>query len=320
MKKGLAITLITCAVLFILGLILFVIGLNAGGSIGFNIDYKHHKLTTAKDMEMKTGEQEVGAFSNIDITTSAADLTIVEGDSYKVKYKLYENVEPTIGVENDTLKISVKDDRGTVLNILTTDDNSPKIEITVPKGTKLFDVSINTDAGDLNIDGFTIATLNIESDAGDFNLKNLTSTSIKIKADAGDLDLADTTTERFEIESNAGDINVTGLTADTVKMDFDAGDIKVLDSEIKNYKAELSAGDMDLKNIKGDNFEIDADYGDVEVEIIGEEADYNIDIDVSAGDAEINNKDVKNSYSASANTDKSLKINTDAGDVEVSFK
>ena len=77
---------------------------------------------------------------------------------------------------------------------------------------------------------------------------------------------------------------------------------------------------MKLKNIKGDNFDIDADYGDIDLEIAGEEADYNIDIDVSAGDVEINDKDVKSHYSSNSNTDKTLKINTDAGDVEVSFR
>ena len=73
MKKGLAITLIGCVVLFILGLILFFVGLNAGGSIGFNVDFKNHEVSTAKDYKLNTGEQEVSAFSNIDINASAIE-------------------------------------------------------------------------------------------------------------------------------------------------------------------------------------------------------------------------------------------------------
>ena len=321
MKKGLAITLIGCVVLFILGLILFFVGLNAGGSIGFNVDFKNHEVSTAKDYKLNTGEQEVSAFSNIDINASAADITIVEGDSYKVKYALYEKSEPTIGVENDTLKIVTKNEKIPVFTFFGTNtENSPKIEITVPAGTKFSDVSIVTNSGDIKLDGYTIDTLNLTSNAGDFDFKNLTTTSIKMNVDAGDIDLKDITTEDFQLESNAGDIKATGLTVDTAKIDMDAGDVNILDSEIKNVKAELSAGDMKLKNIKADNFDIDADYGDIDLEIAGEEADYNIDIDVSAGDVEINDKDVKSHYSSKSNTDKTLKINTDAGDVEVSFR
>lgn len=87
MKKGLAITLIICAILFIVGGVLIVLGIANGGAMLFNIDYAHHKVNTSSSKEIISGNEDVDPFTDIEIDVDAAAVTIVKGESYHVDYK-----------------------------------------------------------------------------------------------------------------------------------------------------------------------------------------------------------------------------------------
>lgn len=323
MKKGLLVTLIICFILFLSGAILLVIGLSTGGKIFFTIDYKNRKVNTSGSRELVNGEQALGEFDSIDIDVSAAEVTVVEGSEYKVRYALYEGSEPTISI--DDKKFSMKNEifDGTLSYGLwgdnSDDEKRPFVEITVPAGTKFENVSISTNAGDIKLDGYEIATLIVDSNAGSLELKNLSVGNVDVDVDCGHVDIADTKAAEVSINAAAGNADISGLTADNVDIDMNCGGLNISSSELGELEAKMNMGKADISETKIDNIDIEADAGDVKLSLIGEEADYYFDLDSNAGNVTIDGSKESNNYTANSGKDKTIKVNTNAGNISIDF-
>ena len=203
MKKGLAITLIICAILFIVGGVLIVLGIVNGGAMFFNIDYAHHKVNTSSSKEIISGNEDVDPFTDIEIDVDAAAVTIVKGESYHVDYKLsadaYDKVD--IGVESGKLKINAKH-KSNYLSLSFNplpDDLKPYIEITVPENAELKDGTITVDAGNIGVKDLSFDNFTVDSDAGKVTLENATIGSSSLDTDAGDIDITGSDLEKLTI-------------------------------------------------------------------------------------------------------------------------
>lgn len=285
MKKGLAITLIICAILFIVGGVLIVLGIANGGAMFFNIDYAHHKVNTSSSKEIISGNEDVDPFTDIEIDVDAAAVTIVKGESYHVDYKLsadaYDKVD--IGVESGKLKINAKH-KSNYLSLSVSplpDDLKPYIEITVPENAELKDGTITVDAGNIGVKDLSFDNFTVDSDAGKVTLENATIGSSSLDTDAGDIDITGSDLEKLTIDTDAGNI--------------------------------------DIDESKVDKLEVNTDFGDVDVKLIGEEADYAFDIKVDAGDISVCGKNMGNKYNANEDKDKKIVMNVDAGNVDIEF-
>ncbi len=322
MKKGLLITLIFCVVLFLAGAAFLIVGLATGGKIFFTVDYKNRKVNTSSNLELITGEQELNEFDSIDIDISAAEVTVVEGDGYKVKYALYGNVEPTISVDDKKLSMKTEIESGTFsLDLFGNDPEkeNPYVEITVPAGKKFETVNICTNAGDINLDGYEITTLMVQSNAGNSDLKNLSVGSIDLDLNYGKVKIVDTEATDVSVKASAGNAEISGLIADSATFDMNCGELDVLTSELGRLEAKQNLGKVKVDETKIDNIDIEADAGDVSLGLIGEKADYYFDIDSSAGDITVDGEKKENDYNANSGKDKTIKIETNAGSVSIDF-
>ena len=109
MKKGVLITMIICAILFVLGIVFIVVGCASGATMDFDIDYIEHRIFSPGEDELYSGNEDTEAFSDVDINMNSSNVKIIEGDSYRVEYKLYGN-QPIITVENGKLIIKEKNE------------------------------------------------------------------------------------------------------------------------------------------------------------------------------------------------------------------
>ena len=283
MKKGFLIFIISCIVLLLAGVAVLAIGLANGGSLAFNIDYGKGLIKTAEEMSLVEGSVESGEFSNVDIDIDAASIRFVYGSGYSVKYKLYEDKIPDIEVDGNTLKIkSKKKSFNLSFNTTAFSKSDPYIEITVPEGTKLSDVKLNVDYGDVQIDGFEFDSLSINDDAGN-------------------AEISDFICGKIDMDLNYGNLDITG-------------------SDIEEFTVNADAGNIEVSDTKIDKIDINNDYGDVDISLNAEEADYDIDIEIDFGDLSINGKKYKSEYKTDNGKDKEIKINADSGDVSIEFK
>ena len=265
MKKGLAITLIICAILFIVGGVLIVLGIANGGAMFFNIDYAHHKVNTSSSKEIISGNEDVDPFTDIEIDVDAAAVTIVKGESYHVDYKLsadaYDKVD--IGVESGKLKINAKH-KSNYLSLSVSplpDDLKPYIEITVPENAELKDGTITVNAGNIGVKDLSFDNFTVDSDAGKVTLENATIGSSSLDTDAGDIDIDESKVDKLEVNTDFGDVDVKliGEEADyAFDIKVDAGDISVCGKNMGNkYNANE---DKDKKIV------MNVDAGDVDIE------------------------------------------------------
>lgn len=127
--------------------------------------------------------------------------------------------------------------------------------------------------------------INIKSDYGDCKLGNLDNATVNIDIDYGDVDIGKIKT--VNIKCDYGDIKIEEiLNKCTIKSDY--GDTKIEKLDIK------------------EDSEIKSDCGDVKINNTNE---INIEADVDLGDKKVNN--------SNRNSDITLRINCDLGDVEV---
>ncbi|MBO4864316.1 MAG: DUF4097 family beta strand repeat protein [Eubacterium sp.] len=281
MKKGLLITLIACGVLFLAGIAAFVIGLALGGSPSFAYDIREKKLYSNKKAETYSDDLDVDAFDALNLEVDAGDLTIQEGDSFHVSYKLYR--KPVITVKDGVLTIKPEKEKleFTLFQFGTITEKS-YLTITVPEGTDLKDNIIDLDAGDFIISGIDMDSLNLDVDAGEVKLSDM-----KI---------------------------------DTLKADIDAGDADITTCEFGSIKIDVDAGNVDIDDSKLDKITADVDFGNIDMDLHGEEADYGINIDCDAGNVSVNGKKTGNNYSCEGKGGKNISVNVDAGNVSIEFK
>ena len=282
MKKGLVITLIACGVLLLVGGILFVIGLLSGGKLFFNIDFKNHRIITSSDSEMVGGLVTLDEFNKIDLNVPAAKVKLLKGDSYMIKYEVYDTELIKAEVQDKKLEVRTIKDGNDVTGFNIINNKEPYVEITVPEGTKFEECKFFTNAGNVNLD--------------DFEIRNLT------------------------IEENAGNITLNKITSDSIEIDVNAGNVELTNSETNKLSIEVDAGNIEVSETRADNIDMESSFGSVTLGLIGEEADYGIDADVDAGSLIVNGKNKKNHYKANSDKDKKIEINASAGEVNISFK
>ena len=300
MKKGLKIVLITCVILFILGGIFIAVGIANGGSMAYYIDYKNHKISSSVETELISGNDQLDAFSEFDIDVDAAKVTIVKGDSYNVEYKLYKRENTSINVENGKLVITTKIEKNTFNFDIFSDDQNPYIKITIPENAELSNGKINTDAGSVI-------------------LSNLDMKDLSLGADYGEVEIKDSSFNNLDIETNAGSVTFDNVKAEKAVINTDYGDVNITGTEVGDIKLDMDAGDLDVDSTKLDNIEIDGDYGDVELKLIGEKADYEFRVSVDAGKISVDGEKEGTKYNSNEGKDKKIKIDVDAGDVDIDF-
>ncbi len=146
----------------------------------------------------------------------------------------------------------------------------------------------------------------------------------------------DVNIENLEMKINAGDVKINGLKGDYLFGDFDAGNIimdgcdfrkadidadagniKISDSSIKIMKIDTDAGNIEIKKTAFEDVQIDTDFGNVDLDNIEDLDSYDIDCKVDAGVVQINNSVSGRSYSVKGSGTGSIKINVDAGNIEI---
>ena len=324
MKKGLLITVLLMIALFLAGAVLIVIGIVRGGSLAFTVDFMNQRVTTSKDRELLKGEVETDSFDAIYIDVDAADFSIVEGDTYMVKYQLYDDTEPVIEVKDGVLNVKrLMDGKSGFIGFDFAGFNDPKektfVELTVPKGTSFGKSSIIVNAGSVKVSGYDFAELNLEVDAGDIDFSDMTTDSLDINIDAGDITLNNINTGSLTIDNDAGAVNLDTVTADTFEADNNFGAITINKCELKDISLSTDTGDIDIKELRCDKASIEADVGAIDLNMIGEEADYDYELGTDAGNVKVAGNVKGDEYQTNNGKSKQIKIENDCGDITITF-
>jgi len=245
---------VICAAVFVIGMILFVIGIATGGIDGLHKVAQDHSWVNEGSTEICTVETK-GEFDEVKIT-GPIDVVMVSEDYYDNAVKEYdlddlENPgtgtvafrygnaynEPEATIDNGTLEIKgIQDDDEHFVGIDLSDEGSAwPVAIVFCGDKELKSVNVSSEYADVEMKGIAFAVADIELNDGDVELENIKSKGLKISSDYGDVEVSGDLSGDTEITLEDGDIEVDTL-ADikdyTIKAGADSGDIKVGKTEI----------------------------------------------------------------------------------------
>ena len=168
---------------------------------------------------------------------------------------------------------------GSVKNFRVSAFNAPRLTITLGKDVDLSSLEMKINAGDIQMEG-------IKADYffGDF--------------DAGNIQINDCTISKIEIDADAGNIEIDNCSSKTMNIKTDAGNININDTTFE---------DLDVK----------ANFGNVEIEGVDDLEKYDIEAEVDAGFVQVGGRSSGSYYSTSGNGSGSIKVNVNAGNVEI---
>lgn len=241
-------------------------------------------------------DEEYYDFANIDMDVELAEVKIVGGDEYAIKYVGNELLKPELSIDDDTLTIRQSPGmrRGWSLNSVTCE-----LTITVPE-EKLDSVKLDVNAGDIDVQDLKVDRLEID-------------------ADAGDIDVSNVETDKLELDVNAGDVKLSDIVADDMEIEVDAGDLNLSDMAIWKGAVTLHMGDFDFTNGTFVDLTVDANMGDVRIDTTNDLSGYDVDLSCDMGEVRYNGKSKGTSYSHDGEGG-SLSANCNMGEVRVNGK
>lgn len=152
-----------------------------------------------------SSKMELAPFQNLEISVMSADVTITEGDTYSVEYRLHgrEKVE-RLEVVNDTLYF----DTGFDLFWKPTGGHW-SVRITVPEGTEFETVSLKSTSGDIHFSGYSFENGIFNTTSGDVTVSEVDCKTLSINTVSHDISLANSTvSDEAALETVSGNISV----------------------------------------------------------------------------------------------------------------
>lgn len=238
--KYLAIALAVCLIISIVSGILGLLGVF--GLFG-STD------AVAEDMTQYPVSGEVTA---IKIEIHAADLTVVESESFFV--------------ESNLKKLTVSQDRG-ILTIrekdrLARNYKGAVLKIGIPKGFVFTSAQLETGAGKVDIAALQAEDLSLELGAGEVKIAYLSATKrAELEGGAGKITISDGSLQDLHMEMGAGQLNLTAALFGSSELDLDVGETNLtLLGAQEDYTVCIDNG-IGSATVNGQKMKNDDTYG-----------------------------------------------------------
>ena len=146
-------------------------------------------------------------FSAIEIDVLAADIRVVAGDEWSVSYHLSDK-EPLkqIGVEGDTLYVETAFDPTEYYDR----QENWFVVVTVPAGTALTDLELETISGNVEIQGFSCDKAQLSSITGEIQVADLDAKELELETASGKIDAKKISAASLEAETISGNMDISG--------------------------------------------------------------------------------------------------------------
>jgi len=159
-------------------------------------------VSNAREINMTFSDE----FDRITLNLGAANVTVQEGTEFRATGRLSDRVN--ISTSNNTLIIEEARRGGFSLNFGFS-RQSYHLTITVPHGTVLDTLNLESGAGRLDVQNIEAGRAYITSGAGTVNLRNVDFGHTVLHTGAGTVDANGTFTGLLDVSTGAGNVNLT---------------------------------------------------------------------------------------------------------------
>lgn len=239
--KGMVKALIIGAVIIGIGIAVLIIGL---GLNGWKLPLHDVKF------EMQTFT-ETGEADNIVIDIDAGELKIefYDGDKITVDYAVAEGFSSEMdeNTENGSITLKTPRKKWFLWGIIRTE--MPNTVVKIPEGRRV-NLSVDMDAGSVNIAGGEYKSVSIDMDAGALNTGAIVCDGdFRCDIDAGTACFTGLSCEKFDSKISAGNLTVKGLTANSSYIRISAGEANLSYTGAKaeyGVTTKISAGSCNV--------------------------------------------------------------------------
>lgn len=114
--------------------------------------------------------------------------------------------------------------------------------------------------------------------------------SMEISLSAGNIEMNHLNLRRLDANVSAGKLTMDNLNCEDLKTRNSAGSTWISNSEIKKINSEVSAGELKMRNVAFETLDFDISAGHIDAEVRGKKEDYNVNINVSAGNSNLSSQ------------------------------
>ena len=247
MLKKAVIALLTLAMI---GSVLFYLG-NTFADNGLSDFTEKNSSSTQIDKENvennmlkanSAGENlKINEFTDIDIDVMSANVFLVYGDDYSLKYNIHdrEKIE-TLDVSNGVLRFST-----TFKLDMTVDYGDWYVQVTIPKDTEMGDINVKTVSGDIAIEDSISKNAQLYSTSGEVSIINSKIDTAEIKSVSNKISIEDSEILKVKAENKSDDIILTGTFHD-IDLYSVSGNLVIKGTPSNQSKIETVSGNMDI--------------------------------------------------------------------------
>lgn len=290
MKKGYKIILSIAIIFFIVGMILTAIGI--GNNAARNITIGNMNFGIAGFMyggEKKVIlDEDIKSIKSVDIDSDVSKISIIRGEKFHIYEEMPKNyvhrINNTYNITDDgTLKIRRTTSKRVGISLFG-NNNSGRIEITIPEGIKLNNIELRTNVGEIELEEIGSKKMYIKTNVGSASAYKVNSDSIDITTNVGEVDFDRSETRNLHASTNIGKIKFRGEIEGDIEVKTDIGEANLeLTGSIDDYNINGSSGVGNIKvnreslssfkksrensKEKPFNIELKAGVGDIKLEI-----------------------------------------------------
>lgn len=287
-------------------------------------------------------------FSEISISASYADISILPSDGYYLEYCLDGTcTEPSYGVTDGKFQFQEGSTQKKYMICFGFSSHDPfYLNLYVP-ADKYFDlISIANDSGDVSFETISAKQAELTLDYGDLEFDIFTGDTLRLTMDSGNVEFETISCKDVTLKNSYGSVTGDTLTASTsASIELDSGNWEVQqvssdqfslqndygNTDIDSFSSSdsifaIDSGDLSLMDADFKNLDVDCQYGNVDLELRQALSDYNWDLSTDYGDIYVDNKKIEPNdeeeavYKKENGADNGMKIFCDSGNITVTGK
>ncbi|MGN0496320.1 MAG: DUF4097 family beta strand repeat-containing protein, partial [Lachnospiraceae bacterium] len=293
---------IVALVLLLLGISFTVCGLLLGGTMAFSYT-PGQRVNTIRNRNFHMVTEEMESFHSIQVDTDYFDVRVTPGETFSVTYPEGEWMDCAYTVEDDKLSLTVQEKGKSGIHVFgywgfapslfdNEDNEDDTIIVTIPEGTDLKDIIIQSADGDCMIEQQSADNYTLDLSYGDLALTDCIGKVVDIQSGDGDVDIHSGKFDSLLGELSYGSCNVEDSVIDTASFELSDGSLNLSDGTISSVAAKLSYGDFTIKHTKVDFIDSRLSDGDFTASIDEAEEVFSTNIDAKDGVVTINGKDM----------------------------
>lgn len=321
MKRNILLTLIVGAAA-IFGIICSAIIIIQGVQMGsFNVPSAAREERYPSPWKLEKTKLE--EFSDISISLSYCNLSVLPADGYYLEYRMDGTCEePQYNVTNGSFQFqeghtqakyqsgfhlffnpaSLSSNQGPFyvnlyvpekqyFNLLTISDDSGNIEI---GNIQAKYAEIKADYGNLDLGSFTGEELTIDVDSGNITFGTITCDNLNLSNEYGNIEA-----DSFQIAQNtsisldSGNLELSVLTSANLTLSNEYGNCDIDEITVESSGISMDSGKLTLRKAALGSTEINSEYGNTDISLTTDVDDYNYDLHAEYGTVKLNGKQLK---------------------------